>query len=68
MGKEKGVSTGTTIMAIEFDGGVIMAADSRTSMGDYIANRVSSISLSILSIRVLLQFVADADAAAGGAD
>jgi len=40
-GKEKGVSTGTTIMAMEFDGGVIMAADSRTSMGDYIANRVS---------------------------
>lgn len=41
MAPEKGVSTGTTIMAVEFDGGVIMGADSRTSMGDYIANRVS---------------------------
>lgn len=40
-GQEKGVSTGTTILAVEFDGGVVMAADSRTSMGDYIANRVS---------------------------
>lgn len=36
-----GVSTGTTIIAMCFDGGVIMGADSRTSMGDYIANRVS---------------------------
>lgn len=32
---------GTTIMAVEFDGGVIMAADSRTSTGIYVANRVS---------------------------
>lgn len=38
---EKGVSTGTTIMAIEFDGGVVLCADSRTSTGDYIANRAS---------------------------
>merc|ERR1711959_579593 len=36
-----GVSTGTTIVAMEYDGGVIMGADSRTSTGDYIANRVS---------------------------
>jgi hypothetical protein len=42
MSAEKGVSTGTTIMACEFDGGVVMAADSRTSMGDFVANRVSS--------------------------
>jgi 20S proteasome subunit beta 1 len=35
------VSTGTTIMACTFDGGVILAADSRTSTGSYIANRVS---------------------------
>ena len=42
MDAEKGgVSTGTTIIAIEFDGGVVMGADSRTSTGDYIANRVS---------------------------
>lgn len=38
---EEAVSTGTTIMALKFDGGVIMCADSRTSTGDYIANRGS---------------------------
>eukprot|EP00301_Raphidiophrys_heterophryoidea_P011751 c17937_g1_i1.p1 GENE.c17937_g1_i1~~c17937_g1_i1.p1 ORF type:complete len:246 (+),score=45.71 c17937_g1_i1:59-739(+) len=32
---------GTTIMAVRFDGGVVMGADSRTSTGTYIANRVS---------------------------
>ncbi|KAB7498527.1 Proteasome subunit beta type-6 [Armadillidium nasatum] len=31
--------TGTTIMAIEFDGGVVIGADSRTSMGAYCSNR-----------------------------
>ena len=31
----------TTIMAVEYDGGVVMGADSRTSSGSYIANRVS---------------------------
>jgi len=41
MAPEKGVSTGTTIMAVEFDGGVVMAADSRTSTGQYVANRAS---------------------------
>jgi len=35
------VSTGTTIMAIPFDGGVVMGADSRVSTGIYVANRVS---------------------------
>jgi len=35
------VSTGTTIMAVEFDGGVIIGADSRTSTGSYVANRVT---------------------------
>jgi 20S proteasome subunit beta 1 len=35
------VKTGTTIMAIEFNGGVMLAADSRTSTGDYVANRAS---------------------------
>jgi 20S proteasome subunit beta 1 len=35
------VKTGTTIMAVEFEGGVMLAADSRTSTGDYVANRVS---------------------------
>ncbi|KAA8497752.1 Proteasome subunit beta type-6 [Porphyridium purpureum] len=32
---------GTTIMATAFDGGVVMGADSRTTTGSYIANRVS---------------------------
>ncbi|CAL1545404.1 unnamed protein product [Lymnaea stagnalis] len=35
------VSTGTTIMATEFDGGVIVGADSRTTTGTYVANRVT---------------------------
>ncbi|CAG9864078.1 unnamed protein product [Phyllotreta striolata] len=34
-------STGTSIMASEFDGGVVIGADSRTTTGAYIANRVS---------------------------
>eukprot|EP00298_Acanthocystis_sp_HF-20_P029164 c8045_g1_i1.p1 GENE.c8045_g1_i1~~c8045_g1_i1.p1 ORF type:complete len:242 (-),score=107.71 c8045_g1_i1:5-703(-) len=32
---------GTTIMAVKFDGGVVMGADSRTSTGNYVADRVS---------------------------
>ena len=28
-------------MAVQFDGGVIIGADSRTTMGSYIANRVT---------------------------
>lgn len=35
------VSMGTSIMAVEFNGGVVMGADSRTTTGSYIANRVS---------------------------
>lgn len=35
------VSCGTTIMAVEFNGGVVIGADSRTTMGAYIANRVT---------------------------
>lgn len=31
----------TTIMAASYDGGVVMGADSRTSTGNYIANRVT---------------------------
>eukprot|EP00940_MAST-03C_sp_MAST-3C-sp2_P002101 g2101.t1 len=38
---KKGVSTGTTIIAVEFKGGVVIGADSRTSTGTYVANRVS---------------------------
>jgi len=32
---------GTSIMAVSFAGGVVMGADSRTSTGTYVANRVS---------------------------
>jgi 20S proteasome subunit beta 1 len=35
------ISLGTSIMACVFDGGVVMGADSRTTTGSYIANRVS---------------------------
>ncbi|XP_032354451.1 proteasome subunit beta type-6 isoform X2 [Camelus ferus] len=31
----------TTIMAVQFDGGVVLGADSRTTTGSYIANRVT---------------------------
>eukprot|EP00640_Fibrocapsa_japonica_P004158 CAMPEP_0113934642 /NCGR_PEP_ID=MMETSP1339-20121228/1939_1 /TAXON_ID=94617 /ORGANISM="Fibrocapsa japonica" /LENGTH=216 /DNA_ID=CAMNT_0000936523 /DNA_START=80 /DNA_END=730 /DNA_ORIENTATION=- /assembly_acc=CAM_ASM_000762 len=36
------VSTGTTIMACEYEGGVVVGADSRTSTGTYVANRASN--------------------------
>jgi len=35
------VSTGTTLVAMEFEGGVVVGADSRTSMGTYVSNRVT---------------------------
>ncbi|XP_041378043.1 proteasome subunit beta type-6-like [Gigantopelta aegis] len=34
-------TTGTTIAAVEFDGGVVIGADSRTTTGSYIPNRVT---------------------------
>ncbi|KAH8945979.1 hypothetical protein BDL97_12G069100 [Sphagnum fallax] len=34
-------SMGTTIMAVEYEGGVILGADSRTTTGVYVANRAS---------------------------
>ena len=34
--------TQTSIMAVQYDGGVVIGADSRTSTGAYIANRVVS--------------------------
>mmetsp|Transcript_7243 Transcript_7243/g.15499 ORF Transcript_7243/g.15499 Transcript_7243/m.15499 type:complete len:228 (-) Transcript_7243:345-1028(-) len=34
-------SMGTTIMAVTYEGGVVMGADSRTSTGVYVANRVA---------------------------
>lgn len=36
------VSLGTTILAVSFDGGVVLAADSRTSSGSYVVNRTSN--------------------------
>jgi len=38
---KEAVDLGTSIMAVRYDGGVIMGADSRTSTGIYISNRVS---------------------------
>ncbi|CAG7837526.1 unnamed protein product [Allacma fusca] len=34
-------STGTSLVAAEFDGGVVIGADSRTTTGAYVANRVT---------------------------
>eukprot|EP00884_Botryococcus_braunii_P000403 jgi/Botrbrau1/10363/Bobra.146_2s0002.1 len=45
------VSLGTTIMAATFEGGVILGADSRTSSGNYVGNRVSD-KLTALSDRI----------------
>ncbi|EEB08024.1 20S proteasome component beta 1 Pre3 [Schizosaccharomyces japonicus yFS275] len=39
--KKGEISMGTTITALRFQEGVILAADSRTTMGAYIANRVT---------------------------
>ncbi|EPQ28336.1 uncharacterized protein PFL1_04163 [Pseudozyma flocculosa PF-1] len=39
--KEGEVDLGTSIMAVAYDKGVIIGADSRTTMGSYIANRVT---------------------------
>jgi hypothetical protein len=33
--------TGTTIVAVSFEGGVVVGADSRVSTGNYISNRAS---------------------------
>merc|ERR1719152_399807 len=41
MQPEEAVKTGTTIMAVKYDGGVVLGADTRTSTGDYVANRAS---------------------------
>merc|ERR1719238_883401 len=35
------VDLGTSIMAVAYDGGVVIGADSRTSTGIYISNRAS---------------------------
>lgn len=34
-------STGTTIMAMKYNGGVIIGADSRTSIGNYVSGRIT---------------------------
>uniref|UniRef100_A0A224XVW8 proteasome endopeptidase complex n=1 Tax=Panstrongylus lignarius TaxID=156445 RepID=A0A224XVW8_9HEMI len=39
--KEEEISTGTSIIACTFDGGVMIGADSRTSSGIYVSNRVA---------------------------
>ncbi|CAF0816420.1 unnamed protein product [Didymodactylos carnosus] len=37
--RQQPVSTGTTIVAVEYDGGVILGADTRTSAGSFVVNR-----------------------------
>ncbi|PWZ03277.1 proteasome-domain-containing protein [Testicularia cyperi] len=49
--KKGEVDLGTSIMAVAYDKGVIMGADSRTTMGSYIANRVTD-KLTHLSDRI----------------
>ncbi|XP_034477841.1 proteasome subunit beta type-6-like [Drosophila innubila] len=39
--KGNGISSGTTIVAIEYDDGVVIAADSRTSCQNYVSNRLA---------------------------
>lgn len=39
--KKGEVSLGTSIMAVKFKGGVLLGADSRTTTGTYVANRVT---------------------------
>ena len=38
---EQAPQTGTTIVAVSFDGGVVLGADSRVSTGNYVSNRAS---------------------------
>lgn len=49
--KKGEVDLGTSIMAVAYDKGVILGADSRTTMGSYIANRVTD-KLTHLSDRI----------------
>ena len=58
----KEVSTGTTLVAVEFDGGVVLGADTRTSMGTLVTNRVTDkltpISSHVMACRsVVLDFL-----------
>lgn len=46
------VSLGTTIIACVFEGGVVLGADSRTTTGSYIANRVSDKLTPVLPPRI----------------
>ncbi len=39
--RDEQLSTGTTLVAVEYNGGVVIGADSRTSTGTYVANRVT---------------------------
>ena len=57
----KEVSTGTTLVAVEFDGGVVLGADTRTSMGTLVSNRVTDkltpISSHIMACRFVSGFL-----------
>lgn len=46
-------TTGTTVLALRYDGGVVIAADTRVSIGSFICNRSSS-KIAALSDNVFL--------------
>ena len=41
-GKDDAPHTGTTIVAVAYDGGVVLGADGRVSTGNYVSNRASN--------------------------
>ena len=47
------ISTGTTLCAVEFADGVVMGADTRTSMGTWVSNRVTD-KLTPLTDRIMV--------------
>jgi 20S proteasome subunit beta 1 len=53
--------TGTTIVALEFDGGVVLGADSRVSTGAYVSNRASDKITSLADAVFLLRSGSAAD-------
>ena len=42
MSRQDAPSTGTTIVACTYPGGVVLAADGRVSIGRYVSNRASN--------------------------
>lgn len=53
--------TGTTIVAVQYNGGVVLGADSRVSTGNYISNRASDKITSLTECVYLLRSGSAAD-------